>query len=440
MNKLVMISLLVLSVLVSLYAIERSDEYLSNWPEWRGPLATGISPNGNPPTEWSETQNIKWKLDVPGRGHATPIVWGNQVILLTAIETGIKDTGSNIQEKASGGPPLVAESILNFSVLSVDIKDGKTLWQTTVLEEQPPDGTHELGSWASNSPVTDGEHIYAYFGSRGIYCLNMQGKLIWKKDFGKMEKVRSFGEGSSPVLYKNMLFIVWDHEGDSFIVALDKLTGKELWKKERDEGSSWATPFVVTHEGMDQLITSATNFVRSYNPVNGEILWQCSGLTRNVIPNPLYLDGIVYVMSGYRGNALLAIDLNKASGDITGTDAIVWQYDKNTPYTPSPVLMNNMIYMLRANNGKLSCLDAKSGNEIYTLENLEGAGNVYSSLMGVQDRIYVTGLNGTFYVIKASSQFEVIAKNTLDDKFEASPVVIGKTLLLRGYENLYCIE
>ena len=249
----------------------------------------------------------------------------------------------------------------------------------------------------------------------------------------------SFGEGSSPVLYKDKIIIVWDHEGDSFIIAFDKKTGKDIWKMDRDEGTSWATPFIVEHNGAVQIITSATNKIRSYDPSTGKLIWECSGMTGNVIPTPVFANGILYVMSGFRGTALLAIDLAKAKGDITVTDAVIWQYNQDTPYTPSPGLYNNLLYMLRGNNGDLTCLDATNGKVHYSTEKLEGTGNVFASLIGVQNRIYVTGKNGTFYVIKAGPKFEVLAKNELDDNFEASPAIIEKNLYLRGYKYLYCI-
>lgn len=428
-----------------IYAGENPSNAENNWHQWRGPYANGVSPNGNPPIEWSENKNVKWKTETPGLGHATPIIWGDQLFFLTAIETdkeGEGDQKSSDQQQGNRSwmRPRETKKIHKFDVLSINRHNGKIIWQRTVKEELPQDGTHELGSWASNSPVTDGEHIYAYFGSRGLYCLDMQGNLKWERDFGQMSKRMKFGEGCSPVLYKDKIIIVWDHEGDSFIIALDKKTGKDVWKMDRDEGTSWATPFIVEHKGAAQIITSATNKVRSYDPNKGELIWECSGMTGNVIPMPVFENGILYVMSGFRGAALLAIDLARAKGDITGSDAIVWEYNQDTPYTPSPVLYNNLLYMLRGNNGDLTCLDARNGIVHYSTEKLEGMGNVFASLVAAQDRIYITGKKGTFYVIKADSKFEVLKKNELDDNFEASPVIIGGNLYLRGYKYLYCIS
>ena len=415
----------------------------NNWAQWRGPYETGIAPSGNPPVQWSESSNIKWKSELPGIGHATPIIWENQIILLTAIQTDQKvdpDKTGEEQEGQDWMNPKSTDYIHQFAVISLDRRSGQILWQTSVREELPYSHTHEFGSWASNSPVTDGEFIYAYFGSHGLYCLNFEGEIIWERDLGRMEKHMSFGEGSSPALYKDKLIVLRDHQGQSMLHVLDKRTGKSLWEVERDEISSWSTPVVLEHEGSVQLITSASNKIRSYDLETGEVIWQCGGLTRNVIPTPLYADGLVYLMSGFRGNALLAIDLSRAKGEITGTDAIVWSYDQNCPYTPCPILMDGLLFFLKTNNGYLSCLDAKDGTEYYTSVKLEGIKNIFTSPVGVKDRIYIAGTNGSFSVVKVGKTFELLSENTLDDTFFASPVILGNDLFLRGVKALYCVS
>ncbi|MCX6237013.1 MAG: PQQ-like beta-propeller repeat protein [Bacteroidia bacterium] len=407
----------------------------NNWPEWRGLYNSGAVVGGNTPSEFSETKNLNWKIEIPGKGHATPIVWGNQVIVQTAVATDKKP------EKAvvSAASPMAASStefIHQFIVISVDKNTGKIIWKTVVKEELPAERTHDLGSWASNSPMTDGEYIYASFGSRGLFCLDMKGNIKWQRNFGKMDIVASFGEGSSPALGKDKVFIQWDHQGKSFLYALNKKTGEDVWKKERDEITSWATPVVVEINGKTQVITSATNKVRSYDSESGEIIWECTGMTRNVIPSPVYADGIVYLMSGFRGTALKAIDLAKAKGDVTGSPAILWEYNQDTPYTPSPLLMDGKLYFLKTNNGILTCLNAKDGKVIYSNQKLNGITNIFSSPTGNKDKIYIAA-TGVVDVVKAGSNFELISQNTLDDTFEASPVITGNDLILRGYKNLY---
>jgi len=423
---------------------EKSNIEEKNWPQWRGPYASGITFLGNPPVTWDEKTNVKWKIEIPGKGHATPIIWGDRIFILSAVETE-KDVSqekknTKPQQFHRGPPTLKTTKIHKFVVLAINRKNGKILWQTAVKEELPQEGTHQFGSWASNSAVTDGKHIYAYFGSRGLFCLDFKGKVKWQRDFGQLEKRMNFGEGSSPVLFKDKIFITWDHEGPSFLFALDKKTGKDIWKVEREERTSWSTPRVVEHKGKAQLISSATKFVRSYDPDTGKVIWQCSGLTANVIPMPVTAKGIVYLSSGFRGNALLAIRLDAAKGDITGTDAIAWQYNKDTPYTPSPILLDNKLYMLKSNNGILTCLNATTGKAYYSKERLEGVGSIFTSLTGTRNHFYILGQKGVTYVIKYGPKFEVLAKNKLDDNFCASPAIVGDNLYLRGYKYLYCIS
>ena len=416
----------------------------SNWPQWRGPLDTGVALPGNPPIEFGESKNLKWKTPIPGGGHATPIVWGDHIIVVTAVPTEEKvdmpkeeEVVDDQQGRRSRPAGNTTQFIHEFKVISIDKNSGQINWQTTVTRELPLEGTHQLGSWASNSPVTDGKFIYAYFGSRGLYCLDFDGNIKWQRDWGQMEKHGTFGEGSSPALYKDKIVVLWDHNGQSLIEAVYTGTGETIWKKDRDEGTSWSTPLIVEVNGKPQVITNATNNIRSYDLATGDIVWKSTGMTRNVIPIPIYGDGIVYLMSGFRGSALQAIDLAKAEGDISGTETILWEYNEATPYTPCPVLMDGYLYFLRVNNGFLTCLDAKSGEVQYAVEKVEGISAIFSSPTAVGDRIYIAATEAVT-VVKAGPKFEVIATNTLDDTFHASPVIIGDELFLRGFKNLYC--
>lgn len=424
-------------------AQDKLSSFEMNWPQWRGPYATGMAYMGNPPMEWSESKNVKWKVEIQGKGHSTPIIWEDQIILLSAVETEIKVEDEKSGDTGQGNQwmkPKTTNFIHEFIILSIDRKSGETLWKTTLNEDLPHSGTHDLGSWASNSPVTDGKSIYAYFGSNGLYCVDMNGELKWKRDFGKMQKRMSFGEGSSPVLYKDKLIIVRDHEGQSTLHVMDKTTGKDIWKTNRDEGSTWVTPYILEYEGKTQLIISATGKIRSYNIESGDLIWEGSGMTYNVIPMPVVYKNLIFFTSGFRGNALLAVDITKAKGDIDNSDAIVWKYDKYTPYTPSPIIVEDKLYFLRINKGYLTCLDAADGKENYTIQKLEGIQDVFSSPTGINNKIYIAGANGTFSIVKGGSDFEVLATNTLEDSFHASPVIIGNNLYLRGFKYLYCIS
>ncbi len=418
---------------------EPQADFEKNWPQWRGPHANGVAPFGNPPIEWSETKNIKWKIEIPGKSHATPIIWNNRIFVLTAIETD-KQVEKQTKAKRRLGPPNTRTSnVHKFVIFAINRSDGQIVWQHTAREELPHEGRHPTGTWASNSPVTDGEHVYAYFGSRGLYCYDMQGNLKWEKDFGDMSIKLSFGEGSSPVLYNDKIVINWDHEGQSFIIALDKKTGKELWKVTRDEGTSWATPLIVESNGQPQVITSATSRIRSYDIATGALLWESSGMTRNVIPSPVAANDLVFVMSGFRGNALQAINLSEAKGNIAGSNALVWTLDRDTPYTPSPLLYDDMLYFLKKNDGTLACFNANTGEEYFSRQRLKGIGGVYASPVGAGGRIYISSLNGTTQVIKHGTQYDVLAVNKLDDGFSASPVIVANELYLRGAKYLYCI-
>lgn len=245
------------------FALENLSDSEKNWPQWRGPLGTGAAPAGNPPIEWSEQQNIRWKTQIPGIGYATPVIWGNDIFIASAIE---QDSASNKPNKP-----------IKFVVIAIDRLSGKLKWQQVAREEVPHEGMHPTGSWAAYSPVTDGERVYFNFGSHGLYCYDIGGKLLWEKDFGDMKIRNAFGEGGSPTLYKNRLIVNWDHEGQSFIVALDAATGKEVWKMNRDDGTSWMTPLVVEVAGQTQVVTSATNKVRSYDLATE----RCSGKTKD---------------------------------------------------------------------------------------------------------------------------------------------------------------
>ena len=417
-----------------------NSSFTTNWPEWRGLNNSGSAAGGNTPVEFSETKNVKWKVEIPGKGHATPIIWGNQIIIQTAVATDKKP--ENAEAAAKPGSPMApnqTDLIHQFKVISVDKTTGKINWQTIVKEVMPSERTHELGSWASNSPITDGENIFAFFGSRGLYCLDMKGKILWERNFGQMDIVASFGEGSSPAIYKDKIYIPWDHQGKSFLFALDKKTGKEAWTAPREEITSWATPLIVEVNGKAQVITSATNKVRSYDTQTGEIIWECTGMTKNVIPCPTYAEGILYLNSGFRGNAIKAIDLAKAKGDITGTPTILWEYNQDASYTPSPLLMDGKYYFMKGNNGIMTCLDAKTGKVIFSNQKLEGITNMFSSPTGNKDKIYIAATN-TVDVVKAGGEFSLLAKNSLDDTFHASPVIIGNDLFLRGFKSLYCIS
>ncbi len=319
------------------------------WPQWRGPLGTGVAPHASPPLEWSASKNLRWKIALPGSGHSTPIVWGDRIFITTTVPYG-----EALQPKYSDAPGthdiLPVTHRHRFMVIAVRRDDGKILWERTVREGLPHEGAHYTASLASNSPVTDGEHLFAFFGSYGLYCLDLNGKLLWKIDLGDMHTLHSHGEGSSPALYHETLIINWDHEGESFVVAFDKRTGKQRWKVKRAQGTSWTTPIVVEHPARrdkPQVIVSGPERVRGYDLATGKVIWECGGMSvENVVSSPVAGDGMVFAGSTYDRQAMLAIRLDDAKGDITGTKQIVWRRTRGAPYVPSPLLYGNSLYFL----------------------------------------------------------------------------------------------
>jgi outer membrane protein assembly factor BamB len=431
------ISLFVLAALAA-EADEARLDPMDQWPQWRGPLATGVAPHGDPPTTWSEHDNVRWVLEIPGTGQSTPIVWGDRIFLTTAVPHG--DPLPAPEEHDHGAHDnMPASRRHQFVVLAVDRRDGKVLWQRTVRDEQPHEGTHVTGSWASNSAVTDGERLYAFFGSRGLYCLSFDGDVLWEKDFGDMQVRHGHGEGASPALHGDTLVVNWDHQGDSFVVALDKRTGKEKWKVARDEITSWSTPLVVEDGGKPQVVISATQLVRSYDLASGELLWYVGGLSRNVVASPVAADGMVFVANSYDWQALLAIRLKDAKGDLAETDAVVWTRDRDTPYVPSPVLYDGTLCFVKHLHNVLTCLAAATGETLFGPVRIPGIQDVFASPVAAGDRLYVVGRNGATAVLRPGKEPELLSLNRLDDSFAASPAIVGRDLYLRGQRNLYSI-
>lgn len=404
------------------------------WAQWRGPFSTGVSRTATPPVEWSETKNIRWKVPIPGRSSSTPVIWGDRIFLLTAVAA---DPATVAGLAPRGSVP--APSLHKFIVMAIDRKTGKTVWERVAREETPHERHQENGTWASSSAVTDGEIVIASFESRGLHAYDMNGTRIWEKDLGDKRMRSQFGEGSTPALHGRFLVYVWDHQGDSFIVALDKKTGEEIWRQPRKEIDTWATPAIVTVNGKAQVITGAMNQIQAYDLETGAPVWHTAGLTMNPIPSPVVEDGLAILMSGFRGNSLKAIKLADAKGDITGTPAIAWTYERDTPYVPSPLLYDGILYFLKTNNGILSVLDARTGKPHYTLQRLEATPNVFASPVGAAGRVYVVGRDGATVVLKHGPTFEVLATNTLDDGFDSSPALVDGELYLKGYRYLYCI-
>jgi outer membrane protein assembly factor BamB len=436
---------LILTLLVAPAALAQdfATEKYRNWHQWRGPEATGMAPEGNPPLEWSEDKNVQWKVQLPGKSTATPIVWGDQMFLVTAVKTDreveLAPPPESDEGRANPFKIQRPKNVYQFVVMSVDRRTGQTLWQQLAKEEVPHEGHHIDGSFASSTPTTDGKSLFVSFGSRGIYCYDLTGKPKWNRDLGKMTIYNYFGEGCSPVVHGDSVVMNWDHQGGSCIYVLDAATGETRWRVDRDENSSWATPLVVDHAGRAQVIVNGTNRVRSYDLKTGEAIWQCGGQVLAAIPSPVADGKRVFAMTGYMGNALYAIPLDSA-GDITDSEKIAWKRkDPGTPYVPSPLLDGELLYFTGGNKGILSCLDAETGKPVFDRKRLEGIANVYASPVGAAGRVYITSREGNTVVVQRGSEVKILATNKLDDRFEASAAIVGNQIFLRGNANLYCI-
>jgi outer membrane protein assembly factor BamB len=412
-----------------------------NWPHWRGPAANGSAPNANPPITWDAKTNIKWKAELPGRGSATPIVWGDEVFIVTAIKTervaaaaDLPKVDPNLSVKTTA-----PTNYYQFVVMSFDRRTGKLRWKQTAAEKVPHEGHHASHTYAAGSPTTDGRFLYVSFGSFGIYCYDLAGKLQWQRDLGRLNTRLGWGEAVTPVIHGDSLVLNWDQETDAALICLDAKTGKTKWRAERDDKTSWNTPFVVEHKGQTQVIVNGTKRVRSYDLATGAELWQCAGMTTNAIPSPIAAKGIAYVMSGYGAASAVAVALD-SRGDL-GTDGkVVWRYNKGTPYVPSPLLAGDRLYFTQANNALYTVLDIKSGRAILDRERLPDVESFYASPIAAAGRIYLVDRGGTTLVLRQGDRLEVLATNRLDDPIDASPVAVGRQLFLRGEKYLYCIE
>ncbi len=412
---------------------------LRDWPAWRGPLANGVAPHADPPLRWSETNNVRWKIPLPGKAHSSPIVFGDTVYFTAAVPIG--EALPPVHDKAPGVHDSVPVTHRHqFVVFAISRRDGAVLWEKVLHEAFPHEGGHTTGSLASNSPVTDGEHLYVFFGSRGLFCLALNGEVKWQKDLGKMQTLHAHGEGSSPVIHGDKLIVCWDHEGESFLYAFDKRTGRQKWKVARDEITSWSTPLVVEHGGKTQIVVSATKRVRSYDFASGELIWECAGLTDNVVASPVHWNGMVIAGNSYYSQAMLGIRLAGAKGDITGTSNVVWKLNRLTPYVSSPLLYGDTLYFLRHNQNVLNRLDPATGNPRGELIRLDGIRDfIFSSPVGTAGRIYFTGRDGSTVVLRHDRENATLAVNHLDDVFSASPALVGRELYLRGEHFLYCL-
>ena len=431
-----------LSVSATTVLAVEPEARLRNWPHWRGPQVDGVAPFGNPPLRWDEQTNVRWKRELPGEGNSTPIVWGDLIFVLAAVDTGRAAPAEELAAlrlAAADQRTIPPGNFISLQVMALDRDSGDTRWQASAAEFLPREGLHAANTYASASPITDGERLFVSFGSRGLFCYDLAGKPLWKRDMAPMKTRAGWGEGSSPALWRDLLFVNCDQETNSYLLALDASTGEQRWRVDRDEPTSWSTPLLVEGPERTQLITSATNKVRSYDARTGDLLWHCEGLTTNVISSPVADADTVYCMSSYGDSEVLAIPLD-AQGEVTA-DKLRWSFTQAAPYGPSPVLLDHRLYLTRGKASIVFSLDTETGKPVWPLSRLpEASSDLFASPVAAGERIYFLAADGAMAVLRKGDTFEPLAVNRLDEQFEASPAIVGRQMFLRGRRHLYCLE
>ena len=413
-----------------------------DWPHWRGPLGTGVSPDGDPPARFSPTENVKWKWQDPGLAFSSPIVWGDRVFVTTVVPNPAGAASAEPEQKGIFGleHPTVPQ---RFTVVALDRETGRELWSRVAREVVPHEGYHKtLSSYANMSPTTDGERLYVSFGSRGLYAYDFSGELLWSRDFEvAMHIFNRFGESSSPALHGDTLVLSFDHDGpqSSFVVAVDKRNGEIKWRRDRDEKTDWSSPIIVEHQGKSQVVLSGGNFARAYDLESGEELWKVSGLTKGPVPAPVPGPGMVYLASGTNGQAFKAMRLG-GSGDLTGTDFEAWTLAKSVSYNPTPLLWGDELYMLKdvmSGNTFVSAFDAGTGTPRYQDGRLPQAWTIKASPVGAAGRIYLASEEGDVIVLARGAALEVLGVSSMDEQILATPAIAGRDLFLRTRAHLW---
>lgn len=450
--------------LISLCTVASADD----WAHWRGPTGNGVALNAQPPIEWSSSENIKWKVNIPGRGSGSPVVWEDRVFVVTAVpadsdaaategqenrgaaerQQGQRRQGGRQQgdrqqgrrQRGGGGGGGASLQTHDFVVLCFDRNNGDLLWKKTATTAKPHQGTHSTNGFASASPCTDGEHVYASFGSQGLFCYTMDGDLKWSRtDFEPMTTRNSFGEGSSPTIAGDTILLPWDHEGQSVLYALNKDTGETRWDTKREEPTEWSTPLVVDSDSGKQVVLNGQNFARGYDLETGDELWRCSGQTDRPVSSAVWINDLVIVGSGYRGAYMAAFRLD-GRGDLKQTDSIAWSISQDTPDVSSPILSDGRIYFHKGRTGVLSCVDAETGEVLFGPSRITGIDSTYASPVAAGGYVFLTGRSGTTVVIKDGDQLEIVATNSVGEGVDATPAPVDDELFIRGEQHLFCIE
>src|SRR5438876_6352070 len=434
-------------LLYSLIATQApASEPAANWPQFRGPDAMGTADNPDLPDRWSTKENVAWKIEVPGHGWSSPIVWGERVFLTAVASEG--DVEPPKQGLHFGGERREIPKVTHrWFVLCLDLHSGRELWRQEAYSGTPANPLHLKNTYASETPVTDGDRVYACFGDVGVFCYDVDGRKLWSTNWPPVKTRNAWGSAASPVLHKGRLFIVNDNDEKSFAVALDAKTGRELWRVDRDEKSNWATPYVWQNEQRTELITSGTRKVRAYD-LDGKLLWQFGGMSSIVIPTPFSQSGLLYVCSGYVGDTVRPVFAIKpgASGDIslkpgeTNNAFIAWYRSTAAPYNPSPLVYGDYFYVL-LDSGFLACYDARTGRQIYEKQRIRPEPTSFTaSPWAANGKIFALSEDGDTFVFQAGPEYKLLHKNSLEEMCMATAAIAGDRLLIRTLTKLYCIR
>jgi outer membrane protein assembly factor BamB len=414
-----------------------------DWPRFRGPEGAGVVTSGVlPPDTWTGTQNVAWRYEVPGHGWSCPIVVGGKVFVTScASETKVPAPKTGYYAPTN---TKTHEGEHRWMLTCLDAATGNVLWQRVAHKGKPQHPIHVKASYASETPVSDGERVYAYFGNVGLFCYDTKGEQLWSRSWDVVPTQLNWGTGASPVLHKDRLYIVNDNEKQSFIVALDKFTGKDVWKVDRAEKSNWATPFVWENGKRAEIVTCGKGKVRSYD-LDGKLLWEFGGMSSICVPSPVVAGDLLIISSGYefgRPRPVFAVRPG-ASGDIslkkdeTSNEFIAWYREPAGAYHPTPLVLGEHLYVLYS-TGLISCFEAKTGKAVYERERL--GGSFTASPLAYDGKIFCLSEDGTTYVVKAGTEFELLGKNVLGEVALATPAIADGRLFIRTAAAVYCIR
>lgn len=419
----------------------------SNWPQFRGPGSRGTASDPQLPDRWSASENVAWKRDIPGRGWSSPVVWRDNVFLTTVVNSS--ETEAAKKGLYFGGDRLLPpDSIHQWKVVCLNLQTGDIRWERQVHEGKPRSSIHIKSSYASETPVTDGERVYCCFGNVGIFCFDLEGNEQWRRELPALPMRLGWGTAASPVLHDGRLYYCCDNDKESYLLALDAKTGQEVWKVPREEKSNWATPFVWKHALRTEIVTPGTGAVRSYD-LDGKLLWTLRGMSSITIATPYEADGLLYVSSGYVLDPQRPIYAIKpgATGDISlaaGTESnefIAWSQPKAAPYNPSTLVTDNRLYVLY-DRGLINGYDARSGKELFRAQRLPMALAFTASPWSYGGKVFCLSEDAVTFVLKSGDTFELLHSNALadDDMGMATPAIAGNQLLIRTSARIYCIQ